>query len=643
MPPLVDPDHILDLYTPSEPRLSRDGSILVFAKTTINRETMERESRIIISRRPFDELLPLTDGPSDSAPAICGAHAAFLRPNDRGAKQVWTVPLTGGEPRQIGNFAAGVEDMAWSPTGGHFAIVSTAHPDDISFDDQPDFPRARVVRRIRYRHDSRGYTGDSFRHLFILDAESGHARQLTDGEGDNWSPTWSPSGESIAFISDDIDGRDLTTHTQVKVTALNRSETVSWSEGLPYVWAVAWSPDGQSLAAIGCHDPEMWDPRSAWLYVLDAKERPIQITDGQYTPVPECGLVWTRERGIVFVGARRGEYFVCTIQPDGRGFTPITAGRVQYDALALDENAVQAVVQAESPDHPAELSHIDLGSGAQQAITSFSSTYLSAHPPARMEKFTINRSGLEIESRLSFPHDFVESKRYPMVLDIHGGPNGRFSDRFDPVHQILTANGYIVLAVNPRGSSSYGPEFTKSVLGDWGGEDYLDILAAVDHASARPYVDEDRMAVHGFSYGGFMSGWIVGHDHRFKAAVIGAMCANLHSMYGTSDIGVSFGEINWGGAYTNTRDKFLHHSPITYAENVETPVLLLHGEDDLRCPIEQSEQYFTALKRQGKTVEFVRFPNSTHRFRAIGHPKLIIEYYERTLDWLERHMGVGPT
>ena len=198
----------------------------------------------------------------------------------------------------------------------------------------------------------------------------------------------------------------------------------------------------------------------------------------------------------------------------------------------------------------------------------------------------------EIESRVLLPPDFANTKKYPVVLDIHGGPNGRFSDNFDPVHQVLATNGYIVLSVNPRGSSTYGPEFTKAVLGDWGGEDYLDIMASVDELAARPYVDENRMAVHGFSYGGFMSGWIVGHDHRFKAAIVGAMCANLHSMYGTSDIGTSFGEINWGGPYTGARDKFLHHSPITYAHNVQTPVLLLHGEDDLRCPIEQSEQYF---------------------------------------------------
>ena len=507
---------------------------------------------------------------------------------------------------------------------------------------ESSLPRVRVVRRVRYRHDVRGYTGDTFRHIFVADVESGRTRQITDGEGDNWLPRWSPDGRSLAFISDDIEGRDFTTNTQVKVVKLPDGKPVSWSESLPFVWAVEWSPDGESLAAIGCHDPEMWDPRSAWLYVLGVGGTVRRITDGLYTPVPECGLSWTAERGIVFVGAHRGEYFVCSVRSDGSHFKLITNGGVHSDSASIDGNASHAVILAESPRSPGELTHVDLNTGATQAITSYTEPYLDFHTPARMEKFTIHRGRFEIESRVLLPPDFTDAKSYPVVLDIHGGPNGRFSDNFDPVHQILATNGYIVLAVNPRGSSTYGPEFTKSVLGDWGGEDYLDILASVDELAARPYVDEDRMAVHGSSYGGFMSSWIVGHDHRFKVAIVASMCANLHSMYGTSDIGTSFGELNWGGVYTDARDEFLRHSPITYAPNVRTPVLLLHGENDLRCPIEQSEQYFVALKRLGKTVEFVRFPDSTHAFRKSGHPGMIVEYYRRLLDWLERYIGVGP-
>ena len=638
----ITPDHIFDIPSVSQPRLSTDGSTLAFVKTSIDRSTMERHSHLVVSQHPFDELSALTDGTSDTAPVIDGERVLFLRPDDCGNKQVWTIPLDGGEPQRITDLAGGVEEFALSPNGDRIAAVSSVDP-DAPDDADSGLPRVRIVRRIRYRHDYTGFTGDAFRQMFIVDAETGDARQITDGEGDNWSPTWSPDGRSLAFISDDIEGRDFTTNTQVKVVSVPDGEPVSWSEALPYVWAVAWSPDGESLAAIGCHDPDMWDPRSAWLYILDGQGGARRITDGLYTPVPECGLSWTAERGITFVGAHRGEYFVCNIRPDGSDFRRITSGGALFESATFDGSASHSVVVAESPTSPGEVTRFDLDSGESQAITSYAAEYIESHPPASMEKFSITRGDFEIESRVLLPPDFDETKKYPMVLDIHGGPNGRFTDNFDPVHQILATNGYIVLSVNPRGSSTYSPEFTKAVLSDWGGEDYLDILASVDELAARPYVDEDRMAVHGFSYGGFMSGWIVGHDHRFKAAIVGAMCANLHSMYGTSDIGTSFGEINWGGPYTGARDKFLHHSPITYAANVQTPVLLLHGEDDLRCPIEQSEQYFVALKRLGKTVEFVRFPDSTHRFRKMGHPSMIVEYYRLMLGWLERYIGVGTT
>ena len=638
----IAPDHIFDIPAVSQPHLSTDGSTLAFVKTTIDRETMERHSRIVVSHRPFDELSALTDGPSDTAPVIDGERVLFLRPDDRDNKQVWTVPLDGGDPQQITDLIGGVEEFSLSPNGDRIAAVSSVDPDA---PDDPDsaLPRVRVVRRVRYRHDYRGFTGDAFRQMFVVDAESGGSQQITHGEGDNWSPVWSPDSKQLAFISDDIEGRDFTTHTQVRVVSVPDGEPASWSASLPYAWAVAWSPDGESLAAIGCHDPDMWDPRSAWLYVLDGQGDASRISDGLYTPVPECTLSWTSERGIAFVGAHRGEYFVCSVRPDGSDFKTITGGGVNSESATFDATAAHTVLVAESPRSPAELLHVDLDTGGQRAITTYSAKYVESHPPARMEKFTITRGGFDIESRVLLPPNFDDTKKHPVVLDIHGGPNGRFSDNFDPVHQILATNGYIVLSVNPRGSSTYGPEFTKSVLGDWGGEDYLDIMASVDELAARPYVDENRMAVHGFSYGGFMSGWIVGHDHRFKAAIVGAMCANLHSMYGTSDIGTSFGEINWGGPYTGAHDKFLHHSPITYAANVQTPVLLLHGEDDLRCPIEQSEQYFVALKRLGKMVEFVRFPNSTHRFRKMGHPSMIVEYYRLMLDWLERYIGVGTT
>jgi dipeptidyl aminopeptidase/acylaminoacyl peptidase len=273
-----------------------------------------------------------------------------------------------------------------------------------------------------------------------------------------------------------------------------------------------------------------------------------------------------------------------------------------------------------------------------ERLTDDNHDYFAEARPARLEKFSIHRKGMEIECRLWLPPTFDPRQRYPLVLDIHGGPNSAFYDAFNLPQQVLATAGFVVLAVNPRGSTTYGNAFTMAVLGDWGGEDYQDLMAAVDAVASRPYVDATRLGVHGYSYGGFMSSWIIGHTSRFKAAVVGAPCIDLPSMYGTSDIGVSFGEVQWRGTRWGALAQAVERSPLTYAPAVEAPVLLLHGEADLRCPIEQGEQYFVALKRHGKEVEFVRFPDCSHLFLRAGHPKMREEYLRRMLAWFQRYL-----
>jgi len=308
-------------------------------------------------------------------------------------------------------------------------------------------------------------------------------------------------------------------------------------------------------------------------------------------------------------------------------------------SVAFDSNLSKAILAANSPSSVGELLEVDLNSGDHNRLAHFNDDYFKEHPPARMEKFNQDRANMEIQSRLFFPPDFDENKKYPLVLEVHGGPHGAFYDSFIPWHQVLATAGFIVLAVNPRGSSTYGANFVKAVIEDWGGEDYLDIMNAVDDLCSRSYIDETKLGVHGYSYGGFMSSWIVGQTTRFKAAAVGAPCIDLPSFWGTSDIGIPFGEIQWGGSRFEAYEKMLKHSPLTYVENVETPVLLLHGEEDYRCPIEQSEQYFTALKRLDKEVEFVRFPGCSHLFLRFAHPKLRQEYLQRIVDWFKKHLS----
>ena len=386
-----------------------------------------------------------------------------------------------------------------------------------------------------------------------------------------------------------------------------------------------------------------------WLYALEDGKEPQKLTDDTIKPyvgfppvMRPATLHWTDHGQILYLGERKGESFLMITPPEGGPSETVWGGSCLATGLTIDRNAGRAVVAASSPDSPGDLIRIDLATGAGQELSEYNRSYMQEHPAAKMEKFSIARvgdeSGFEIECRLFFPPQFDAASTYPLVLDIHGGPNGAFFDAFVPAQQVLAAAGYLVLAVNPRGSSTYGTDFMMAVLGDWGGEDYRDLMAAVDHVCQQPYVDEGKLGVHGYSYGGYMTSWTVGHTDRFKAAVVGAPCINLHSMYGTSDIGISFGEAQWGGSIVDATDKMLERSPISYVANVDTPVLLLHGDADARCPIGQSEEYFIALKRLGKDVEFVRFPGCSHLFPRMGHPKMREEYLVRTLRWFNRFL-----
>ncbi len=266
------------------------------------------------------------------------------------------------------------------------------------------------------------------------------------------------------------------------------------------------------------------------------------------------------------------------------------------------------------------------------------SKFYKENPPSKMNKFTINRTGFDIESRVYLPSNFSESNTYPLIVDIHGGPHGRFEDQIAVNQEIFTKNGYIVIAVNPRGSSSYGSDFGKAVLNDWGGEDYYDIIESVNKLSKEKYIDSNKIGLYGYSYGGFMSSWIIGHTNQFKAAVIGAPCINLNSMSGTSDIGIKFGEEQWGGLRHDNVEKYQFNSPLTYAKNVTTPSIILVGDRDYRCPIEQAEQYFVTLKRMGNDVQLVRYPGGNHGMLSGSAPNLVIDFWTRAVNFFDKNL-----
>jgi len=677
----LTPQMIRHLKTVAEPSLSPDGSKLAYTLGWVDPELMESRSRIMVANLVSGEDGEFTQGPKDSnakfspdagllaflrpAPGPMNNPANSAKPSGQAVetKQLWLIPTTGGESRPLNSVSAVSGDIieyAWSPDGRSIVFSADVPAATGGENGEPEAePHVSVVRHLHYRHDTLGWRGDSHFHLFLADVASGKITQLTDGDWDDTAPVWSPDGDKIAFVSGRKEDRDIKAGTEAYVISPSGGEPQLWSEGLAGVGALAWSPNSDVLAAVASESPGYMVVWQGWLYLLKPGSPPQRLTDDSFRPClglpptsrsPE--IRWTQDGRILLLGDRRGESYLFQVSAKTGKATTLLGGGIQSTDLTLDADAHMAALLASSPGAPAELRCYRLVPKSQPPTQNpgqparHNREYLQQHPPASLERFTVSRGEHQLDCRLFLPPDFDPAHKYPLVLDIHGGPNGAFYDSFLSWQQLLATNGYLLLAVNPRGSSTYGEDFMMAVLDDWGGEDYLDLMEAVDRLAERPYVDETRLGVHGYSYGGYLASWIVGQTNRFRAAVVGAPCIDLFSMYGTSDIGVTFGEAQWnsdlslldGQPLDQLALKLLRRSPITYAPAVETPVLLLHGEADLRCPIGQSEAYFTVLKRLGKVVEMVRFPGCSHLFLRGGHPRLREEYLARTLSWFQKYL-----
>ena len=639
----------------SDPAISPDGERIAFVRSWVEGESGKAESRsqIMVVSASGGDPEAFTAGPGDGMPVFSpdGSTIAFLRRDDKKRRQIWVIPTTGGEARRLCEMDRGVSSLVWSPDSSGLAVVADVDPEAPSKgDEDDDAPSVRVARRIRYRADGGGWRGDAFHQLFVVDATSGETQQLTSGEGEHWSPAWSPDGTRVAYVSDAVEGRDIRPVCGVYVAPAAGGEAVLWSDGLTTVERPVWSPDGGRLAVIGSEDPEADVWIQGYVYLLEPGLPPRRLTDDSIKPQAGYGgaassatdVRWTADGALLMLADARSESYIYRVPAGDTAASPVVGGRGQWSAVSFDATGDRGAAVLSSTGSPSDIYAVNLGSRVAERLTDYNRGYFDEHRPATVERISIERGGLEIESRLYLPPDFDPSGSYPLVLTVHGGPHGAYYDGFEAQQQVLATHGYLVLAVNPRGSSTYGVDFTKAVHEDWGGEDFGDIMASLDELASRPYVDGGRIGITGYSYGGYMSAWAVGQETIFKAAVVGAPCIDLTSMYGTSDIGVTFGEVQWGGRRGEALEAYLEHSPITYAHRVEAPVLLMHGEDDLRCPIGQSEQFFVELKRLGKVAELVRFPGCSHGFLRAGPPKMREEYLRRLLGWFDRYLA-GPS
>jgi dipeptidyl aminopeptidase/acylaminoacyl peptidase len=348
-------------------------------------------------------------------------------------------------------------------------------------------------------------------------------------------------------------------------------------------------------------------------------------------------VAWSRNgKSVFFLAADRGAVDLYRGQVAGGSVSKALGGDRQIQSFALAPDGKQVAFAAVWPSAPAEIYAAKLnGQGRPRLLSNANDELRKTVEFAQVRRMTYRaHDGLKIEAFVLYPPNYRSNKRYPAALDIHGGPHGFHPTGFGFMpFQSLAGAGYVVLLPNPRGSSGYGEEFTHGCVGDWGGKDFEDLMAGVDELIKRGISDADRLYVGGYSYGGFMTSWTVGHTDRFRAAVVGAPVSNQVSMFGTDDIPM-FDVYELGGTPFDQPEVYRERSPVTYLPNVNTPVLLQHWEGDLRCPIGQSEEIFQGLKMLDKKVEFVRYPGGSH---VLQSPSQQVDRMKRILDWYSDH------
>lgn len=578
-----------------------------------------------------------------------GGGLSFLS-NRNGRPQVFLLVATEGEAKQLTAAPDGVTEYTWSPDGRYLAYT-TKDPQEVEAAEAKN-PDVRHITHLRYKFNGIGFTDTRRRHLHLLDTEDGAVRRLTEGEFDVADVAWSPDGARLAFSACIGSDCELQLRPDIWVVQADGGNLQRLTQGKGTAGSPVFSPDGSQIAffghakgSIGYANTDLWVVPSTGGTAVNLTEefdRSLGCSVGGDARMDggSAKAAWAIDGQHLFVTITDGGY--CHLHRVGldKSITALTTGEISITSFSQGqvngENVFAYVAGSLSNPGDVYLWQAD----QVRQLTHVNAVVMADWLVADAEQFTYESTpGWEIEGWIMKPADFEPGQKYPLVLHIHGGPHATYGYAYMHEFQLLAAAGYGVLFTNPRGSKGYGEEFTKGVVGDWGGGDYADLMAAVDYAVAEfAWVDGERVGVTGGSYGGYMTNWMVGQTDRFKAAVTLRSICNMYTKY-ASDIGWYGNKAGMGGRdLWDGEDFIMERSPIRYAPQVKTPILIIHSEEDYRCPMEQAEQWYVALKRLGVTTEFVRFAGENHELSRSGKPRNRKDRLNFIVDWFQRYL-----
>jgi len=650
----------------ASPSISPDGRHVVFSLDWMDRKIEKKYANLWIVPTHKGPPRQFTHGNQrDSQPTWSpdGNEIAFLsNRGDEKQAQIYIIPFYGGEARQLTKVKGTIGDFEWSPNGKQL-VFTLRKKDREEIEREKDEQKkklgvvSRHITRVFFKEDEVGFLPKERWHIWRIDAKTGRATQLTEGEVyDEYGPCWSPDGREIAFCSNcskdpdlDPDAIDLFV-MRAGGGDLRKIETPAGPKATP-----RFSPDGKVLAYFGREGKgQWWKQTCVWIVPADGSGRAENLTEqfdfnvSSWTindmggSPPMMPPTWSNDgKTIYFQVAHHGNTVLKSISFQGN------EGSLQ---TVIGEKGVVGSFNFSKDGGKLAYFHADMGdpggiwirnmaTGQSRKLTRVNENILSALDLGEVEEAWIKGTSKDdIHGWILKPPGFDDGKKYPSILEIHGGPLVQYGNFFMHEFYYLAAHGYVVYFCNPRGSQGYGEQHAKAIANNWGTRDYDDLMAWADFIENKPYIDKERMGVTGGSYGGYMTNWIIGHTDRFRAAVTQRCVSNLISMWGSSDFNWVFQEVFGDESPWENVENYWRQSPLKYIGNAKTPTLVIHSEGDLRCAVEQGEQVFVALKKLGVDTEMVRFPDEPHGLSRAGRTDRRIERLNHILRWFDRYL-----
>jgi len=655
--PFISVDDLLALKVASDPQISPDGSRIAYTVLQCKEETNTTSSAIwlIYSKDGKAQTPRQLTGAGivkhhDFAPRWSpdGQFLAFL--SDRnGSIQIHVLPLAGGETQQISNLSQDITEYSWRPDGKALLAHSAWKP--IDDHNQPDTSTISVVySRLDEQWDGFGYKQGRHQQLWLITLD-GTATRLTSEPVDIIQSCWAPDGSEIAFCANRRPDPDLSVSMALWVLTISTGQMRCLTSEDGSAQMPSWSPDGQTIAYYYSIDQTETSNISPWVVNAHDNSAPRPVTssavnlmclelivDELHISIIGSPLWFPDSHSLLVTVQEQGQVHLYQLNIEHDQTVKLTSGNGCYINPQLSKDGQIITMVRTDWFTPGDVWSMDSNGENGHKLTGVNDILLRSRQLVRPKRITWQSfDGLEIEGWLYLP-PLQQGVKAPLILEIHGGPSLAWGDSYVHEFQVLAGKGYAVLAANPRGSAGYGEEFCKKSLNDWGGNDFRDLMAGIDHVLATEPVDGTRLGIGGLSYGGYMTNWAITQTNRFKAAVSRNGISSLFTAGLLSDQTIGFDYVMSGTGSESGQSFQQSRSALTFADNITTPLLLLHADNDLRCPFSESYQLFVVLRKRKHTVELVRYPGVSHLIDLpdCGTPKQRTDRLFRTVEWFER-------